>query len=61
MSLPNSWKPIRVAVINSIGKRKLKFNDVRDRILTEEVCRIDLGEGTSSSSVLNLENRGRNG
>ena len=39
-SLPNSWEPMRAAVSNSVGSAKLKFNDVRDRILAEEV-RID--------------------
>ncbi|PON33693.1 hypothetical protein PanWU01x14_350650, partial [Parasponia andersonii] len=58
-SLPTSWEPMRAAVSNSVGKGKLQFNDVRDRILAEEVRRIDSGEGASSSSALNLENRGR--
>ena len=59
-SLPNSWEPMRAAVSNSVGKGKLQLNDVRDRVLAEEVRRVDSGEGTLSSSVLNLENRGRN-
>ena len=58
-SLPNSWEPMRAAVSNSVGSAKLKFNDVRDRILAEEVRRIDSGE-VSTSSALNVENRGRN-
>lgn len=57
-SLPNSWEPMRAAVSNSVGTQKLKFNDVRDRILAEEVRRIDSGE-TSTNSAFNVENRGR--
>ncbi|KAL0641736.1 hypothetical protein Bca4012_102921 [Brassica carinata] len=50
---------MRAAVSNSVGTQKLKFNDVRDRILAEEVRRIDSGEA-STSSAFNVENRGRN-
>ncbi|KAG2255507.1 hypothetical protein Bca52824_074801 [Brassica carinata] len=32
---------MRAAVSNYVGTQKLKFNDVRDRILSEEVRRID--------------------
>ncbi|KAG2291209.1 hypothetical protein Bca52824_037878 [Brassica carinata] len=34
---------MRAAVSNSVGTQKLKFNDVRDRILAKEVRRIDSG------------------
>uniref|UniRef100_A0A0D2ZVN0 CCHC-type domain-containing protein n=1 Tax=Brassica oleracea var. oleracea TaxID=109376 RepID=A0A0D2ZVN0_BRAOL len=54
-----SWEPMRVAVSNYVSTQKLKFNDVRDRILGEEVRRIDSGEA-STSSAFNVENRGRN-
>ena len=36
----------------------MKFNDIRDQILTEEVHRIDLGEASTSSSTLNIKSRG---
>ncbi|KAL6338219.1 hypothetical protein AAG906_018476 [Vitis piasezkii] len=52
------WKPMGAAISNSIGSAKLKFNDVRDRILVEEVCRIDSGEASTSSSTLNLKSSG---
>lgn len=58
-SLPNSWEPMRAAVSNSVGSAELQFTDVRDRILAEEVRKIDAGE-TSKDSALNVENRGRN-
>ncbi|KAG2257633.1 hypothetical protein Bca52824_076927 [Brassica carinata] len=40
---------MRAAVSNSVGTQKLKFNYVRDRILAEEVRRIDSGEASTSS------------
>uniref|UniRef100_A0A2N9H7K1 Retrovirus-related Pol polyprotein from transposon TNT 1-94 n=1 Tax=Fagus sylvatica TaxID=28930 RepID=A0A2N9H7K1_FAGSY len=58
-SLPNSWEAMRMAVSNSAGKGKLKYNDIRDLILGEEVRRRDAGETSSSGSALNLEARGR--
>ena len=58
-SLPNSWEAIRMTVSNSTGKEKLKYNDIRDLILAEEICRKDVGETSESSSALNLETRGR--
>ena len=48
-----------MAVSNSTGKEKLKYNDIRDLILAEEIRRRDAGETSGSSSALNLETRGR--
>ena len=48
-----------MTVSNSIGKEKLKYNDIRDLILTEEILRRDAGETSGSGSALNLETRGR--
>jgi len=56
-SLPNSWDAMRTAVSNSAGKNKLKYNDIRDLILGEEVRRRDSGEHVGSA--LNVDNRGR--
>ena len=58
-SLPNSWEAMRMAVSNSTGKEKLKYNDIRDLILAEEICRRDAGESSRSGFALNLETRGR--
>ena len=58
-SLPNSWEAMRMAVSNSTGKEKLKYNNIRDLILVEEIRRIDAGETSRSGSALNLETRGR--
>ena len=49
---------MRAAINNFVGSVKLKFNDSRDQILTEEVHRIDLGEASPSSSTLNIKSRG---
>ena len=58
-SLPNSWEAIRMAVSNSTGKEKLKYNDIQDLILAEEIRRRDASETSGSGSTLNLETRGR--
>ena len=43
-ALPNSWETIRATITNSIGNDTLKFIDVRNAILAEEVRRKDSGE-----------------
>ena len=48
-----------MTVSNSTGKEKLKYNDIRDLVLVEEICRRDASETSRSSSALNLETRGR--
>ena len=58
-SLPNSWEAMRIAVSNSTGKEKLKYNDIRDLILAKEIYRKDVGETSESGSAINLETKGR--
>jgi acyl-activating enzyme 14 len=53
-SLPSSWEGMRTAVSNSVGKSKLKYDDIQDLILAEEVRRKDSGESSSSGSALNI-------
>ena len=48
-----------MAVSNSTRKEKLKYNDIRDLILAEEIRRKDAGETSGFGSALNLETRGR--
>ena len=48
-----------MAVSNSTGKEKHKYNDIRDLIMAEEIRRRDAGETSRSSFALNLETRGR--
>ena len=48
-----------MAVSNSTGKEKLKYNDIRDLILAKEIRRRDAGKTSGSGSALNLEIGGR--
>ena len=57
-SLPNSWEAMRMAISNSTGKEKLKYNDIRDLILAEEICRRNASKTLGFGSTLNLETRG---
>ncbi|KAL6321551.1 hypothetical protein AAG906_021746 [Vitis piasezkii] len=50
-------KTTRATINNFVGSVKLKFNDIKDQILTEEVHRIDLGEVSTLSSTLNIKSR----
>ena len=58
-SLPKSWEAMRTAVSNSTRKEKLKYNDIRDLILVEEIHKRDASETLGSSSALTLKTRGR--
>ena len=44
---------------NSTGKEKLKYNDIQNLIMAEEIRRRDAGKTSGSGSALNLETRGR--
>uniref|UniRef100_A0A2N9FQY2 CCHC-type domain-containing protein n=1 Tax=Fagus sylvatica TaxID=28930 RepID=A0A2N9FQY2_FAGSY len=58
-SLPNSWEAMRMAVSNSAGKGKLKYDDIRDLILSEEVRRRDACIDNAEGQAFVTENRGR--
>ena len=58
-SLPNNWEAMGMAISNSTGKEKLKYNDIRDLILAKEIHRRDVRETLGYGSALNLETRGR--
>ena len=58
-SLLNNWEAMRMAVRNSTGKEKLKYNDIQDLILAEEIRRRDASETSGSDFALNLETRGK--
>ena len=58
-SLPNSWEAMRMAVSNSTEEEKLKYNDIWDLILAEEIRKRDAGETSGFGFALNLETRGR--
>ncbi|KAE8711123.1 hypothetical protein F3Y22_tig00110303pilonHSYRG00264 [Hibiscus syriacus] len=57
-SLPDSWNATVTLVSSSSGNSKLKFDDVRDLVLSEEIRRRESGEA-STSSALHTESRGR--
>ncbi|KAE8731332.1 Detected protein of unknown function [Hibiscus syriacus] len=57
-SLPDSWNATVTAVSSSSGNSKLKFDDVQDLILSEEIRRRESGEA-STSSALYKESKGR--
>ena len=48
-----------MAVSNSTGNEKFKYNDIRNLILAEEICRKDASKSSGSGSALNLKTRGR--
>ena len=56
-SLPESWSTTVTAVSSSSGSAKLKLDDVRDLILSEDIRRKESGE--SSGSALSTQSRGR--
>ena len=57
--LSNSWKAIRIAVSNSVGKTKLKYDYIRDLVLANEVRKKDSGKLLCSKSALNVDNQGK--
>ncbi|KAE8654393.1 hypothetical protein F3Y22_tig00117048pilonHSYRG00173 [Hibiscus syriacus] len=57
-SLPDSWNATVIAVSSSSGNSKLKFDNVRDLVLSEEIRRRESGEA-STSSALHTDSRGR--
>ena len=60
-SLSDSWAATITAVSSSTRENTLKFSDIRDLILSEDVRKRDLGESSNhfSNSTLNTEGRGR--
>ena len=56
-SLPESWSATVTAVSSPSRSAKLKLDDVRDLILSEDIRRKELGE--SSGSALSTQSRGR--
>ena len=50
---------MRMAVSNSTGKEKLKYNNIRDLVLVGEIHRRDAGQTSGSGSALKLETRGK--
>ena len=58
-SLPNSWEAMRMTVSNSAGKSKLKYDNIRDLILSEEVRRKDANIDKAQDQAFVIENKSR--
>ncbi|GJT37305.1 hypothetical protein Tco_0937170 [Tanacetum coccineum] len=56
-SLPKSWSSTVTAVSGSTGSTKLKFDNIRDLILGQDIRRKTFGE--YSNSLLSAEDKGR--
>ena len=59
VSLPNSWEAMKMTVSNSAGKSKLKYDDIRDLIISEEVRRRDANIDNAQDQVFVTENKSR--
>ena len=57
-SLPESWGATVTAVSSSCGSNKLKFEEVRNLILSEDIRRKE-ASGSSGSALTTQEGRGR--
>ena len=57
--LPNNWEVMRMAVSNSAGKSKLKYDDIRNLILSEKVCRRDANIDNAQDEAFVTENESR--
>ena len=57
--LPNSWEAMRMTVSNSARKSKLKYDDIRDLILSEEVHRRDANIDNAQDQAFVTKNKSR--
>ena len=55
-SLSNSWEAMRMVVSNSARKSKLKYVDIRDLILSEEIHRRNANIDNEEDQVFVTEN-----
>ena len=58
-SLSNSWEAMRMTVSNSARKSKLKYVDIRDLILSEEIRRRDTNIDNAQDQDFVTENKSR--
>ena len=58
-SLPNSWEAMRMAMNNYARKSKLKCDDIRDLILSEQVRRRDANIENAQDQAFVMENKSR--
>ena len=55
-SLPESWDTVVAAISSSRGSEKLKFDEIRDVVLSKSIYKRELGY--SSGSALSVDRRG---
>ena len=58
-SLPNNCEAMRMAMSNSIRKRKLKYDDIQDLNLSENVCKKDENIDNAQDQAFVTENKSR--
>ena len=56
-SLPESWDTVVAAISSSRGSDKLKFDEIRDVVLSESIRKRETGD--SSGNALSVDRRGR--
>ena len=54
--LPESWDTVVAAISSSRGSEKLKFDGIRDVVLSESIRKREVGD--SSGSALSIDRRG---
>ena len=58
-SLPNNWEAMRMAVSNFADKSKLKYDDIQNLILSEEVHRRETNIDNAQDQVFVTKNKSR--
>ena len=58
-SLPNNWEVMRMVVSSSAGKIKLKYDDIWDLVLSEEVHKRDANIDNAQDQAFVMENKSR--
>ena len=56
-SLPESWDTIVAAISNSCGSKKQKFDEIRDVVLSDSICKRKVGD--SWGNAFSIDRRGR--
>ena len=56
-SLPETWDTVVAAISSSRRSEKLKFDEIRDVVLSESIHKREVGD--SSGSALSVDRRGR--
>ena len=57
--LPNCWEDMRMAMSIFARKSRLKYNDIRDLILSEEVCKRDASINNAQEQTFVIESKSK--